>query len=487
MGAIIKLAEWLNAGDSVGEKTWPPTSGDDDRIQEYKRFFQIYDGDHVNALRDHQDLGRYGTYITCNIGGLVVRAINDLLFGEELTLVFPEGTTDKQEQRVYDIWERSQAQSMLNEFGLDTMVAGDGILLPLLKDGKAYIEPANITTWYPDLDPDNTRRVHSHVFAWDRTAGSGSDKREYVRMMIHTPGQIDNQLWLKSGNKLVRKVKMDVLYDKGEVPDMETTNIMEMLPQHIPNHRTSRSFYGRGEFMGLESMFSAVNARLTQTDWQLAKHADPILGMTEEQFNGIVKSNGEFDRNDLDAVFFGMNGEVPQYVTWDGKTQDAIAFVNTLIDQILLVTETARQLVGLDGGAGAESGRALKYRLLRTLAKVNRKRNAYSYALPRALELAQRLEGDKKPAVVTIQWPDGLPQDQIEEMEYLEKRRLNRTITRVEIAKRLDNLDTADAEQVIEEVDAEESKESEADTAAVNQQFGRRVAPQIKVNIGGDE
>lgn len=487
MGAIIRLAEWLNTGESIGQKTWPPSSSDEARIQDYKRYMAIFDGDHVNALNDRYELGRYGFYVTCNIGGLVVRAINDLLFGEELGLVFPEGTSSKQEQRVYDIWERSHGQQMLMEFGPDTMVAGDGILLPILKDGKAYIEPANVTTWFPDLDPDDTRKVHSHVFAWERVVGSGAGKKEYLRMMVHTPGQIENMLWLKSGNKLVKQVGLDTLYEPGEVFETVDTGLDEMLPLHVPNHRTARSYFGRGEYLGLESLFSSVNAHLTQTSWQIAKHSDPILGMTEEQFNAVVKENGEFDRHLLDAVFFGMNGEVPQYVTWDGKTQDAIAFVGALVDNILMVTETARQLVGLDAGGGAESGRALKYRLLRTLAKVNRKRAAYSYAIPKALELAQRLEGEKKPVSVTIKWPDGLPQDQLEDMEYLERRRANRTITRVEMVKRLDNLDAQDAEKMIKEVDAETVAEDDADRTALNERLGRRQPPEIKVALGAEE
>jgi hypothetical protein len=99
----------------------------------------------------------------------------------------------------------------------------------------------------------------------------------------------------------------------------------------------------------------------------------------------------------------------------------------------------------------AESGRALRLRLLRTLAKINRKRLYYDTALKGALLTAQILDvthgsGEYEPAEPTIQWADGLPEDMVEMVE-IESQRLAAGNTSVESSvRRLDGPDAVEAE-----------------------------------------
>jgi hypothetical protein len=122
-----------------------------------------------------------------------------------------------------------------------------------------------------------------------------------------------------------------------------------------------------------------------------------------------------------------------------------------MIDLMFMLSETAPSAFGLDKYGVAESGRALRLRLLRTLAKINRKRNYYDTALKAALLTAQQLEvihggTQYEPSAVTINWADGLPEDMVEMVE-IEAQRSAAGNTSVESSiRRLDGPDAVEPE-----------------------------------------
>ena len=306
----------------------------------------------------------------------------------------------------------------------------------------------------------------------------GQKKTDYLRQVIHERGRITNLLWLMRGEKLEKPADLSVLYDDPP-PKTEETGIDDFLVVHVPNFRTAREYFGRSEFIGLESLFSALNARLSQTDFNLTYHADPILGIPRDVFREKVNETGEVDKRELRVMPFDEDGRLAEYVTYDGRLSDAKEFIDGLVDKILLVSETARQLVGLDAGGVAESGRALKYRLMRTLAKVNRKRLYYSTAIPKILELAQRLEGVKDPVIPKVVWPDGLPQDIQEMIETETAKQAAGLTTRKRSVMLIDGLDETEAEARVVEIDAEDERGQTAiQTGAVAKK------QPINVNVG---
>jgi len=486
MSLIQTLANKVNPSSNVMPiyQEWPPEEHTA-RIKWYKTCQMIFDGDHLNAFEDSDDMDRFGRYIVCNVGALIVKALNDLLFGEELTLEMPKGTSDKDAQRVTDIWERNQGQTLYFESGLETMNSGDGITTLRAEDGKAYIEPANVISWVPEIDPDNVRHVLSHTLAWEREVKTGREIKKYLRMVVHEKGKIINKLFEMQGGRIKAEVNLSVLYDDPPEEEQDT-GVDDFLLVHTPNFRISREYFGRSEYLGLESLFSALNARLTQSDFVFEKHSDPILGIPADTFSVLLKEGGgEIDKKELQTIRMGENGEKPEYTTWDSKMDSAAAFIDGLLDKILLISETARQLIGDEKGGVAESGRALKYRLMRTLAKVNRKRNYYSHTIPATLSLAQQLEGAKDPVKVNIKWPDGLPQDVIETIEAEERKLAAGLTSRKRSIMVVDNLNEKEADERAQEIEAEEEKMDAQVAARVAP--GQRVPPQIKVDVGGLE
>ena len=127
------------------------------------------------------------------------------------------------------------------------------------------------------------------------------------------------------------------------------------------------------------------------------------------------------DRNNPQsyAIFYGK----VKSITDDANN----AHIDKLVSLLALVSETAPQLFNAADWGGDLSGRALKILLLRTLAKVNRRRRYYGEAIPNLLVKAQQAEGIENPVRPSIQWPDGLPQDILEAIEAETQKRVTET------------------------------------------------------------
>jgi len=153
----------------------------------------------------------------------------------------------------------------------------------------------------------------------------------------------------------------------------------------------------------------------------------------------------------MEAIQLEPGAVTPSYMTWEGQLAAAYQQIDKLVEFIFMMSETAPSAFGMDKFGVAESGRALRLRLLRTLAKVNRKRLYYDAALKQALLTAQILDvthgsGGYKPAEPTIQWADGLPEDMVEMVE-IESQRVAAGNTSVESSvRRLDGPDAVEAE-----------------------------------------
>jgi hypothetical protein len=116
---------------------------------------------------------------------------------------------------------------------------------------------------------------------------------------------------------------------------------------------------------------------------------------------------------------YTIDGAKQEYITWDAKLDSAFKQIDKILDMMFLVTETSPASFGLDKGGQAESGRALKFKLLRTISKTARKKRYYDEAIKNILLTAQKLEiarGSSSFDLVkpSSNWRDGLPDDELE-------------------------------------------------------------------------
>jgi len=120
-------------------------------------------------------------------------------------------------------------------------------------------------------------------------------------------------------------------------------------------------------------------------------------------------------------------------IVWNIPSEAVEAMVTRLLDQIYEALELSPQLVSTTKEGGeAESGRALRFRLIPTLAKVDRLRDALDGGgvgdgIPLVLSLASHLEATLptpaegaapfEPSEVRVEWGDNLPEDKDAEVD----------------------------------------------------------------------
>ncbi|MEI7837953.1 MAG: class I tRNA ligase family protein, partial [Planctomycetota bacterium] len=204
----------------------------------------------------------------------------------------------------------------------------------------------------------------------------------------------------------------EALYGDDAPPEEAETGLPEIPIVHIPNFRTGSRYWGYSDYLGLESLFAALNERMSQVSEVLRKHASPRLAVPQD----YIRPDGTVALEDLEVIPFDPQYRPrPEYLTWDAHLSAAFGEIDRLTEMVLLTSETAPALFGLTKYGVAESGRALKYRLLRTLAKMARKQAYFGAALSKALYLAQCCEVQHgaryTPEAPLVDWNDGLPND----------------------------------------------------------------------------
>lgn len=493
MGNVISmLASKLNPANSQLKnppKEWPPSRADKVRTQGYADSRELYKGNHELVL-DPKNLARdYDLYVAVNLPSLVVKIPADLLHGEPMTRDYEDGVAEDAQQRVEDIWDRNAFQTLAYELTIDTGVAGDGLIVVNRNEAsEAELKTVNPEHWFPVFDPDDQREVLLHRLAWLK---EGRDDRnnelELLRMIEHDRGEIRHRLFLLEQGEIKREASDSEWAWIGQTrpPNVET-GVDDFLLVHVPNYRSGGEYFGRGDYVGVESLYAALDARVTQRDHILSKHSDPTWNMPPQLFEYFDSKYNGIENVPPRALNFlkhdsNTDGKAER-ITWDGKLTDNRDAITDLTDQILMLSEVDRSLVGRGDGLGAISGRALRVLLIRTLAKVGRKWMYQKPALEHALELAQQLEG-VEPVEVRLLKSDGLPQDTLESVQTSAELLLAGLTSKVREIMKQHDVSRAEAEDILAEI-AEED-DTDRNSEAVASATARRTP--INVNLNAED
>lgn len=399
------------------------------RLQDYDYFSKLFIGDHFTAFNIRIDDERYTKayrrlrYVKANIAGLISKILADMLFSEPLRIIAPEGD----QAYVDKLWYENKMDTQCYESALSNSALGDAVFK--LRIGKRHpadakttiiIEDITPTIYYPKIDPFNVRaEPETHELAWIFKKGES----EYLRKEIHSAGYIRNEVYLMQEGKIGAIQPLSIIgLENSKVT--EETRIDRPLIVHVPNWKLGNMFFGISDYYDLDSLFFAINNRLTSVDNILDKHSDPILMVPQ----GVLDEKGHVNKKAL-GVIEVQEGEnqKPEYIVWDASLENAFKEVEKLLEFLYMTAEISPDILGLGEGV-SDSGRALKFKLMRTIAKAARKKLYYDHALKEVMYIAQLLgkawgiEMDgktlqKEPVVPEIDWKDGLPIDQKEQLE----------------------------------------------------------------------
>lgn len=437
----------------------------------YSKYENIFLGNHFDAFaqtgaKEFSEQYRRLKYVAVNFGKMMSLLAADMLFEEFPTFTF-DGNK-KAEQFHNDAMESNNFHTQLYESGTEQSYFGDVILRMRAEDGRLVYEDIQPHHYDPILNPMNVRAEPiAKVLKWKmKIVGIGGKEVDAVFKEIHYKGKIEYELWqLENGEEVLKLPIGNYMKDKDGKPHPEVveTGVNEFLVEHIPNFRNNTHHFGVAfsDYVDLTSIMYAVNNRLSRIDNILDAHGEPILAVPE----GVLDDEGKVRREAFGVIEVQSTeakGQVPQYIVWDAKLESAFDEIDRLVDFLFMVGDIAPALFGKDKEGQAESGRALKYRLLRTLAKKHRKELYYDSSLKRFFYTGQQFaiankltaKGQKMAGEAVepvIKWNDGIINDTMEQIE-IEEKKLDMGITT-----------KADSLASIEGITVEEAKKKVAD------------------------
>jgi hypothetical protein len=462
------------------------------RLNNYGYHKRLFLGKHFEAFKIKIDDPAYSKdyqklrYITANFPGLISKVVADMLFIEPPKIQVADGDQSFMDALVSENKMRVQnyESALMNSYYGDALYkVRVGKKHPNNPDSTVIIEQVSPRIYFPSFDQSNvTGDPTKQELAWVMVIGT----KYYLRKEIHSPGKIQNQLFELKGDphlgfEIVDNSDLSLLGIPGLLPEQET-GIDRSLLIHVPNWRPGEQWNGLSDYHDLDSLFYGINNRMTKVDNILDKHGDPILTVPP----GVIGEDGKVKKKALGVIEIaeGESGK-PEYVVWDAKLEAAENEIDKMIEITCMISETSPVVVGMDKEGAVESGRALKYKMLRTLAKTQRKQLYYREGMIEALYVAQLMAKEHnvkvdgigfsgKPVKPEIIWSDGLPADMIEIVDTEVKRIDAGLQTKVDAVMKIDDLDQEAAEEKVKRIEEEGqiALESSMKTAA---EFGKGV------------
>jgi hypothetical protein len=442
-------------------KQYPPQK-DIDRLAKYDTYERLFMGDHRTAFRSKLEqydpqfsgLDPKVRYVVLPYPRIMSTISADLLFEEQPKILLENKTN---QDFVDKLFYENSLWTTLYEEAVVSSYKGDSVMRILAVDGQIRIDTVKPDVYFPVYNDNNVKApVKEHVLAYRQTI----DEREYLVVETYRVGEIETRVYEFKQNTIGGEYSsMDIL---GIEPIVKT-NLGKgySLIHHIKNRGMSGKFWGISDYEDLVDLFFAINNRLSRNEHILDKHGDPILAVPQ----GVVDDKGEVSRQKLGMIVLPshpINGETskPEYIVWDSKLESSFAQIDVLLEQLWISSEMSPTLFGLTKYGVAESGRALKYKLLRTLSSKHRKQmywdNGIKSLIESAIEFARNNQlqaDDKRPAqteIPTILWQDGIIMDELEILEN-EKGKLDYELTTKEDA--IANIEGITRDEVIDKLE----------------------------------
>ncbi len=436
-----------------------------DEVQSMKQWNQRVTSDwhkHVPAL------------VAANFYKPITLLCADLLYGEQGETMGASCTNTKANDGLKKIIENNRFNALAYEVGgLAASYRKNGIYSISYNDveKKVRIYPQPAEYWFPVVDQGQVKKVVQDIIAWPELHNG----KLYLRKQVHAPGHVynyafelnnsmldpnnKNSIAIVRDGKIGRQVKLS---DIGITDTQEDTitRIDKSLIVAFPNWGVDNDIYGVDDYEDLDSLVLELAVMLSRNSMVLAKHTDPSI-TGDASFLQYDEKTGEY-KVPGGGTFWpvSQDGIKAEYMTWDGKLDAAEKQIDRLIELIFYISETSPAAFGMDKTSTTESGSALKKRLMRTIAKVNRKKLYADPAIKDVLEIAQMMDvewagGTYEVERPSIDWADGLPDDDLEEAQIVGQRIKDGTMSQLEGIMKLDKCDEATAKKKLKQIQEE--------------------------------
>lgn len=452
-----------------------PSEKDKLRIQNYKLYEELFLGEHFEAFsKIHKNLrSDFETirFIAVNFAGMLSRLSADMLF-EEFPIIRFSNNNKELNEWLANLFHANNLRTQFYESALEGSYRGDIVFRIRAEDGKCIVEDINPESYVAIYDSSNTRKEPTEHWIVEELelAGLGADGKPMKGVLIekHLKGIIRYELWTIESEQL--GAQLDI---KQYFPDLEIetkTGINDFLVFHSKNWGINSRYYGISDYNDIVGLFYAIDNRTSRIDNILDKHGDPILAVPP----GVLNENGEVKKEafGLIEVDFGESkGSMPQYIVWDAKLESAFKQIDYLMEFLYMISETSKSAFGVDKDGIAESGRALKFKLLRTIAKKHRKELYFDRLIKEVIKTAMEftkankltVEGQPFPTNAKIElpeivWQDGIINDLKETIENEETKLSAKLTTRADAITTIEGITPEEAEIKVKKIDDERAK-----------------------------
>ena len=296
--------------------------------------------------------------------------------------------------------------------------------------------------------------------AWEYSEIEGRKRNYKLKVQIHYKGFYEDRVYsLESSQQVAGKFLIGKLLEE----DMVETGLSDFAIIHTTNLVTSDRATGIDDYEDIDCIVREILVRISQIARVLDKHASPsvsgpssalIQDPASGEFSLVM---GNYFRRD------SADDPEPKYITWDGQLEASFKQIELLINNLYVISEMGATLLGgEDKGNSNMSGRALKFKMISPLAKVKRLTMFLNPKIKKLYKLLSEYNDNGVKVLdeskISITWNDGLPNDQLEEAEIIEKRRNSGTMSIRTALTRFDNMTEDVAEAEIDEINNEEAQ-----------------------------
>lgn len=459
------------------DRQWPPPE-EAPRLEGYLANQRLFESRHELVFNQWFRLLRADQQATLEIVIDLPKRLStlwaDLIAGEAPRFVVGERGGAAQE-RLKEMLKRLRYVTILKEGIIDISRYGDAVFKASLRRGKAAVSVQPPHYWFPVVTIGDVREVRYHVlaFTYERMERSPLLRREqkvtYLKAEIHGRGTIEHRLYSLENGRIRTEVS-DSAQMREDFPDLpgemrdgrkvEETGIDDFLVQHAPGLRASGRLFGMDDYGGILGLLQEMEVRLAQISRILDEHADPNMygpasALTTDPLTGEVSyaAGGNFFPMD-------ENGTPPGYLVWDGQLGAAFKELDLLLSYFYFASETSPAAFGQMDVGVATSGTALRRLMMVPLKKAARMTDNLDPVAVRLLELCAGLEDRSAESGasiegLTIEWNDGLPDDETEETANETAQVEAGLSSRFSSIKRLHNLDDDGAKAEMERINEE--------------------------------
>ena len=398
-------------------RPWPPEDADEAaRLKEHAFMRQIYNGLHEKVFPRYiayladQSKDSKKQKIILDWPELATDSYINLLLGEEPEIV--AGSRD-------DLPDLPNDQAFID-------VSRYGIGLYEVSD--AGIQALNPENCYIVVSPGNIQLPQAFVFFHTWKEKEAQKEIEYVKFTVHRPGNIQHLVYLiSSGAGLTKsEKKLSGPLPLGDFPayaglevDAEGYQfppVEDMLVVAVNNKLSSERYYGQSDYKpSIISLIESLELLFAQRAEVLAKFTSPTP-VVPESATVFDHSKEEWVYKPGQAIITKPGDPSPSLMVWQAELGAVDRAIEQSMDQLLQMLQLSRVLLAGQGQGTAESGTALRIRLIPTLSKVSKYARAAEKAIPAVLHLWSQLHLPEIPIEeIEVKLKDGIPDDPMEE------------------------------------------------------------------------